>query len=159
TRVTIGLFGFLTASSILLCRRTGWGLVHALRSRGYNQSFSIIVGTNRGARRLARTLQRTTWLGIKNVGFVEEKRHGLSADLDVLGGFEDLPELIRKYGVSQVFIALPLSRYDDARRIFALLTEVLVEVRLVPDIPVLAGFSLTTTNLDGLPVVGLRESS
>jgi Undecaprenyl-phosphate glucose phosphotransferase len=33
-----------------------------------------------------------------------------------------------------------------------------VEVRLVADVPNLAGLSLTTTNLDGLPVIGLRES-
>src|SRR5262249_14291615 len=32
------------------------------------------------------------------------------------------------------------------------------EVRLVTDVPSLAGLSLTTTNLDGLPVIGLRES-
>ena len=34
----------------------------------------------------------------------------------------------------------------------------MVEVRLVADVPNLAGLSLTTTNLDGLPMVGLRES-
>jgi Undecaprenyl-phosphate glucose phosphotransferase len=34
----------------------------------------------------------------------------------------------------------------------------LCEVRLVADVPDLAGLSLTTTNLDGLPVIGLRES-
>jgi Undecaprenyl-phosphate glucose phosphotransferase len=31
-------------------------------------------------------------------------------------------------------------------------------VRLVPDVPSMAGLSLTTANLDGLPLVGLRES-
>src|SRR5207253_2712090 len=34
----------------------------------------------------------------------------------------------------------------------------LVDVSMVADIPSLAGSSLTSTNLDGLPVVGLRES-
>src|SRR5262249_41627459 len=34
----------------------------------------------------------------------------------------------------------------------------LVEVRLVTDVPSLAGLSLTTTSLDGLPIIGLRES-
>ena len=31
-------------------------------------------------------------------------------------------------------------------------------MRLVADVPNLAGLSLTTTNLDGMPIVGLRES-
>jgi Undecaprenyl-phosphate glucose phosphotransferase len=42
--------------------------------------------------------------------------------------------------------------------VFDVLSQTLVEVRLVADVPELAGLSLTTSNLDGLPVVGLRES-
>ena len=51
-----------------------------------------------------------------------------------------------------------MSRYHEARRVFDMLSQTLVEVRLVADVPDLAGLSLTTTNLDGLPVIGLRES-
>src|SRR5262245_14049210 len=51
-----------------------------------------------------------------------------------------------------------MSRYDEARRVFDILSRSVVEVRLVVDVPNLAGLSLTTTNLDGLPVIGLRES-
>jgi Undecaprenyl-phosphate glucose phosphotransferase len=157
SRATLMLFSALTAAGVLTGRRLGWGLVRTLRSRGYDQSFALIVGAGRGARRLARALHRVSWLGIKNVGFVEERSQPLSGDLDVLGGFADLPELIRRYDVGHVFIALPLNRYDDARRVFAVLSQSLVEVRLVPDMPNLAGVSLTTANLDGLPLVGLRE--
>jgi Undecaprenyl-phosphate glucose phosphotransferase len=157
SRASMVLFWVLTVVSILLARRAGWGFVRTLRSRGYNQTFALTVGSGRGARRLAHTLMRVNWLGIKNVGFVEEKA-GLSDDLDVLGGFADLPELIRRYRISHVFIALPFHRYDDVRRVFAILSQTVVEVRLVPDLPNLAGLSLTTANLDGLPLIGLRES-
>jgi Undecaprenyl-phosphate glucose phosphotransferase len=158
SRVTMVLFWALTVVSILAARRTGWGVVRTLRSHGYNQTFSLIVGSGRGARRLANTLLRVNWLGIKNIGFVEENTSALSADLDVLGDFAQLPELITRYQVSHVFIALPFNRYDDVRRVFAILSQTVVEVRLVPDLPNLAGLSLTTANLDGLPLVGLRES-
>src|SRR5262245_51372501 len=87
SRATMVLFWALTAASILVARRAGWGFVRTLRSRGYNQAFALIVGSGRGARRLAATLARVSWLGIKNVGFVEERPATLSADLDVLGGF------------------------------------------------------------------------
>jgi Undecaprenyl-phosphate glucose phosphotransferase len=157
SRGTILLFSLFDAAAVLAGRRLGWAVIHALRSRGYNQTYSLIVGTGRAARKTARALHHVSWLGIKNVGFVEEQ-HGLSSDLDVLGGFAALPDLIAKYGVSHVFIALPLDRYDDARRVFAVLSQAVVEVRLVADVPALAGLSLTTTNLDGLPLIGLRES-
>ncbi len=51
-----------------------------------------------------------------------------------------------------------MNRYDDARRVFAVLSQELVDVRLVADVPNLAGLTLTTSNFDGLPVIGLRES-
>jgi Undecaprenyl-phosphate glucose phosphotransferase len=158
SRATVLLFSVLTAAGVLAGRRLGWGLVRTLRSRGYDQSFALIVGAGRGARRLARVLHRLNWLGIKNIGFVEERDRALAGDLDVLGNFTDLPELIKKYQIEHVFIALPLKRYDDARRVFTILSQSVVEVRLVPDVPDLAGLSLTTASLDGLPLIGLRES-
>ena len=51
-----------------------------------------------------------------------------------------------------------MNRYDDARRVFDALSQTLVDVRLVADVPDLAGLSLTTTQLHGMPVIGLRES-
>ncbi len=158
SRATLLLFWVLSAALVLVGRRGAWAIIRTLRSRGYNQTYSIIVGAGRGARKMARALQRVNWLGIKNIGFVEERTSRLSGDLDVLGGFADLPELIQKYGVQHVFVALPLDRTDDARRVFAILSRSLVEVRMVCDVPNLAGLSLTTTNLDGLPLIGLRES-
>ena len=158
SRATILLFSALTMASVLLTRRFGWGAVRMLRSRGYNRAFALVVGSGRGARRLDGILERVNWLGIKNIGFVDDHPSALSADLDVVGIFADLPDLIRKYNVSHVFITLPFHRYDDIRRVFAILSQTMVEVRLVPDIPSLAGLTLTTANLDGLPLIGLRES-
>ena len=58
-----------------------------------------------------------------------------NGDLDILGTTADLPALITKYGIDHVFIALPMSRYHDARRVFDTLSKSLVEVRLVADVP------------------------
>jgi Undecaprenyl-phosphate glucose phosphotransferase len=158
SRAIILLFSMLTAVCVLTARRLAWAVIRTFRSLGYNQTFALIVGAGRVARKTARSLRRASWMGIKTIGFVEEQPDRLSGDLDVLGGFADLPELVVRYRIAHVFIALPLSRYDDARRVFDILSQSLVEVRLVADVPNLAGLTLTTTNLDGLPVIGLRES-
>jgi Undecaprenyl-phosphate glucose phosphotransferase len=157
SRQAMVLFSLLNGGGLLTARRLIWAAIRTLRSRGYNQSFALIVGAGRVARKTARALRKASWMGIKNIGFVEE-RTGLSSDLDVLGGFADLPALVQRYHIRHVFIALPLGRYDDARRVFDILSKSLVEVRLVADVPNLAGLSLTTTNLDGMPLIGLRES-
>jgi Undecaprenyl-phosphate glucose phosphotransferase len=158
SRATFGLFTGLTAVSVLAARRLTWAAIRWLRSRGYNQMHAVIIGTGRVARKTARALRHASWMGIKNLGFVEDQPSHWTSDLDILGTTADLPRLIEQYNIGHVFIALPLSRYHDARRVFDVLSQTLVEVRLVADVPGLAGLSLTTSNLDGLPLVGLRES-
>ncbi|HEV3262616.1 MAG TPA: undecaprenyl-phosphate glucose phosphotransferase [Gemmataceae bacterium] len=158
SRGTMLLFGLLTTSMVLIGRRLSWAAIRHLRSCGYNQTNAVIVGTGRVARKTAYALRRTYWLGIRNLGFVEDQPSRWAGDLNILGTTTDLPELIQKYGIGYVFISLPMSRYHDARRVFDILSRTLVEVRLIADVPNLAGLSLTTSNLDGLPVIGLRES-
>jgi Undecaprenyl-phosphate glucose phosphotransferase len=158
SRATLLLFSGLTVAGLLLGRRLSWAAIRTLRSHGYNQTFSLIVGAGRVARKTERALRHASWMGIKNVGFVDEQSSRLYDDLDVLGGFADLPDLIAKYQIGHVFIALPLNRYHDARRAFDILSKLVVEVRLVADLPALTGLTLSTTNLDGLPLLGLRES-
>jgi Undecaprenyl-phosphate glucose phosphotransferase len=158
SRVTLVLFLVISATLILMCRRLSWSTIRWLRTRGYNQTYAIVVGTGRVARKTARAIRRASWMGLKNVGFVEDNPSQWSSDLDVLGTTADLPKLVGKYQVSHVFIALPMNRYDEARKVFDNLSQTLVEVRLVADVPALASLSLTTTNLDGLPIIGLRES-
>jgi Undecaprenyl-phosphate glucose phosphotransferase len=158
SRAALLLFPVLSAMLILVQRRLAWAAVRWLRRHGYNQTFAIIVGTGRVARNTARALRRASWMGIKPLGFVEDQPSRWTSDLDILGTTADLPALVEKYQVEHVFIALPLSRYHEARRVYDALSRSIVEVRLVADVPNLAGLSLTTTNLDGLPVVGLREN-
>jgi Undecaprenyl-phosphate glucose phosphotransferase len=158
SRATMLLFSLLTFLGVLTARRFAWAGVKTLRRRGYNQSLAIIVGTGRVARKTAWALRHASWMGIKNLGFVEDQPNRWTGDLNILGTTGDLPRLIQQYGVEHVWISLPMSRYHDARRVFDILSQTMAEVRLVADIPELSGLTLTTTNLDGLPVIGLRES-
>jgi Undecaprenyl-phosphate glucose phosphotransferase len=158
SRAAMLLFSLLTALGILTARRLSWFSIRYLRSCGFNQGLAIIVGTGRVARKTARALRHASWMGIRNLGFVEDQPNRWTSDLDILGTTADLPQLVAKYGIEHVFISLPLSRYHEARHVFDTLSQSLVEVRLVADVPNLAGLSLTTSNLDGLPVIGLRES-
>jgi Undecaprenyl-phosphate glucose phosphotransferase len=158
SRMAMALFAALTFVAVLVSRRLTWWAVHQVRRRGYNPSFSVIVGTGRTARKTAAALQSATWMGFRNVGFIEDNPTRWSSDLDILGATADLPVLIQKYKVDHVFIALPMSRFDEARRVFDVLSQEVVDVRMVADVPNLAGVSLTTTFFEGMPIIGLRES-
>jgi Undecaprenyl-phosphate glucose phosphotransferase len=158
SRAVMGLFAAGTFATVLAARRISWSAVRRLRSRGINQSHALIVGTGRLARRTARTLRSAAWTGIRTVGYVEDDPGKCPTDLPVVGPIGQLPELVERHHVEHVFIALPLNRYADARRVFDALSQTVADVRLIADVPALSGLSLTTTNLGGMTVIGLRES-
>ena len=158
SRGTMLLFSLMTGTGLFTVRRVSWSAIRHLRSQGYNQARSIIVGTGRVARKTARALRHASWMGIKNLGYVEDHPNRWTSDLDILGTTADLPRLVERYAIGHVFISLPMSRFHEARKVYDALSQTLVEVRMVVDVPNLASLSLTTTNLDGLPVIGLRES-
>lgn len=159
SRMTMALFMTGSFGGVLIARRIGWSVLRSLRRHGYNQTNALIVGTGRIARRTARGLKSAGWMGIRVLGFVEDQPSRWCSDLKVVGTTTDLPELVARNDVEHVFIALPLNRYEEARRVFDILSQTFAEVRLIIDAPEMAGLSLTTTNLDGLPIIGLRESA
>jgi Undecaprenyl-phosphate glucose phosphotransferase len=159
SRLAMGLFVGGALSAVVAARRASWGALRRLRARGVNQSHALVVGTARLARRTVRTLRAVSWSGIQPVGYVEDEAHrGPAADLPVLGSIAELPELVERHHIEHVFIALPLNRYADARRVFAALSQTVVDVQLIADVPTMAGMTFHTTHLHGMTVVGLRES-
>jgi Undecaprenyl-phosphate glucose phosphotransferase len=159
SRGAMVMFGLAAMVGIVVARRASWSAVRRLRARGVNQSHALIVGTGRLARRTVRTLRAVNWSGIQPVGFVEDDgQRNPGCELPVLGAIAELPELVEKHHVEHVFVALPLNRYADARRVFAALSQTVVDVQLIADLPAMSGMTFTTTQIHGMTVIGLREN-
>jgi Undecaprenyl-phosphate glucose phosphotransferase len=159
SRGAMVMFAVGTLLGVLVVRRASWTGMRRLRARGVNQSHALIVGSGRLARRTVRTLRAVSWSGIQPVGYVEdETNRGPEADLPLLGSIAELPALVEKHHIEHVFVALPLNRYADARRVFTALSQTVVDVQLIADLPAMAGMTFTTTQIHGMTVVGLREN-
>ncbi len=161
SRIAFALFAVLAFAAVLSARRLTWFAIGRLRAKGINQSHALIVGTGRLARRTARTLRMTSWTGIQTVAYVEDDpdTHQRHCDIPVIGPIADLPKLVEQHHIEHVFIALPMNRYADARRVFDLLSQTIVDVRLVADAPALSALSLTTSAVHGMTFIGLREGT
>src|SRR5206468_3769710 len=133
SRVAMLLFATLTGLGILAVRRVTWSVVRKLRQRGYNNSNALVVGTGRVARKAARALRSANWMGIRNLGFIEERPNRFASDLNVIGTIADLPKLVAELKVEHVFIAVSLGHMAEARRVFDVLSRSLVEVRFIAD--------------------------
>lgn len=159
SRLAMALFAALSFVLVLTVRRLSWTVLGRLRARGYNQSHALIVGTGRLARRTARSLEHSAWMGIQTVAYVDDDpNQNDHLDRPIVGPIEDLSRLVHELHIEHVFIALPMNRYNEARRVFDALSETVVDVRLVADVPALTALSLTTSSLHGMAFIGLRES-
>lgn len=159
SRGAMVMFAVVALVGVTAARRASWTAMRRLRARGVNQSHALVVGTGRLARRTVRTLRAVNWSGIQPVGYVEdEANRGTGADLPVLGSIADLPALVEQHHIEHVFVALPLNRYGDARRVFAALSQTVVDVQLIADLPAMSGMTFTTTQIHGMTVIGLREN-
>ncbi|MEI7993535.1 MAG: undecaprenyl-phosphate glucose phosphotransferase [Methylococcaceae bacterium] len=101
----LGLLFVLSARS-LLSHGLQW-----LRARGWSQGRIILVGLNQMAVAVSRQLNHSSWAGLHVIGYVDdraENRHPVSDfPLPRLGTLQDLPTLVSKEAIDEVWIALP----------------------------------------------------
>lgn len=159
SRLASVLFWAMTVCSLIIVRRA-FGTFFRLRRRvGGHGGKALIVGRGRIARNLERALRANNWLGVQPMGFIDDSDDASPRNVpQTVGRIDDLPELVNSYNIDYVFIALPLHRYAETKRIFQSLANTMAEVRLVPDVPQLAAMKVQVNEVEGLPVVSLRST-
>ena len=158
SRLALAVFPALDALGLVLARRGVWRALRYLRGRGLNHGRAVIVGTGRTARRVAETIGANSWTGLEAVGFVDAPARARPVSLPRLGTISELQRVVAEHDVDHVFIALPLSRYGELPEVYNALSDVLVEVQLVPDIPNLAGMRLGMLEIDATVFLSCRQS-
>jgi Undecaprenyl-phosphate glucose phosphotransferase len=158
SRLALAMFLGLNALGLTLVRRAVWQALKFLRGRGLNHGRVVIVGTGRTGRLVAKTIGENAWTGLEAVGFVDRQPKAEPAMLPRLGEIHELQRIVAEHDVDHVFVALPLSRYGELREVYQALSNVLVEVQLVPDLPHATGMKLRMLEVDHVAFLGLRQS-
>ncbi len=78
--------------------------------------------------------------------------------LEVFGGLSSLPTLIREKQIDEVFLALHPRDWDRTEEVLDSLAEEVVDVRVVSSLSGIDTLRATSGNLDGLPIVSLRDT-
>ncbi|HAQ4471292.1 TPA: polysaccharide biosynthesis protein [Enterococcus faecium] len=157
------IFAYLLSLLLIIGSRLIWRIYIETKNMRYVSADSakntLIVGAGEGGRILYNSfLCSKTAQDIQVVGFVDDdpnKRNTYLSGKKVLGALKDIPELIEKYDIQMVTIAIPSLSRKKLRRIFELVESAHVKVNTMPSIEELASGKISVSKLKTIDVVDL----
>ncbi|MGB9687266.1 undecaprenyl-phosphate glucose phosphotransferase [Thermogutta sp.] len=163
SRNTLTLWVVLTAVILAVDRGLVRGVLSILRAKGYNTRYYAVVGINELAFRLIEALENAPDLGLKLLGFYddrpEERTGAVPPEIGhKLGNIQELVEHARQHRVDMIYITFPMRAEERIRGILAQLADTTASVYIVPDFFVFQLLHSRWTNIGGLPVVSVYEN-
>ncbi len=128
----------------------------ALHRRGYGVRRVLIVGTGPVARRLAAACRENHALGYRFLGFVTESGKRPS-DPDHLGTLGNLEDIIHRQQAEEIIIALPGRQHQEVLSIAHRCQAENIRLRVVPDLFEVIMIRATLSEIDDIPLIGLRD--
>jgi putative colanic acid biosynthesis UDP-glucose lipid carrier transferase len=146
---------------VVLRLQVFWGL-RWLRQQGRNSRTVVIAGAGDLGRRLARNVVETPWLGMRLLGFFDDRVTG-DIHLDhqsypVLGSLDDMIGFVKAQQIVMVYLALPLRAEERLRRVVESLQDTTASVYYAPDVFIFSLLSASLTDLRGIPLIALWET-
>jgi FlaA1/EpsC-like NDP-sugar epimerase/lipopolysaccharide/colanic/teichoic acid biosynthesis glycosyltransferase len=110
----------------------------------------LIYGAGEAGAQLAREMLRNRALRMEPVGFLDDdvrKRSRRIYGVEVLGGAEDLPRIVREREIAEVIIAMPRIAGSALRGVIALCEAAAVPVRTLPGVEELLDSSAAVSKI------------
>jgi Undecaprenyl-phosphate glucose phosphotransferase len=161
SRIMAVYFWFFCNVFLFMSHRLVCFLVKEMRDRGMSLHKVLLVGAGDLGQKVVQKLDLYPEIGFSVVGYLTHDPEKVGRTIGghkVLGLYKDLNKCIKKYEVSQLFIALPSSAHERLQEILACLEEETVDIKLVPDLLRYIGLQSGIEELDGMPVINLTES-
>ena len=133
-----------------------------LRRRGIGVTRVLIAGAGETGRTVMRNLVARPDYGYEIVGFVDDMPQRGSTDIGrfrALGGTKRIPELVTEHGVDEVIIALPWMAHRKILTIVGQCERQRVQAKIVPDLFQLSLSHVDMNDINGIPLIGVKEPS
>jgi Undecaprenyl-phosphate glucose phosphotransferase len=160
SRGVIALFWPLSVLAVTANRVAIRSFLRRMRRFGYNLRYALIVGGGELAAEVIERINAHPEAGLRVIGVLSDdasKRGRTIRGVPVLAGYSAIKEVMAPQRVDQVILALPREDASLVQKILTELDDELVSVRLVPDLLGMLTLRSTIEELDGLPVISLRE--
>lgn len=155
------LFFFLFGSgSVIAFRIALRGGLHSLRRRGYNLRHVLVAGAGELAGRVIERMHAHPETGLRVVGVLADDaavRGREICGVPVIGSYGELKQLLAERRPDLLVVALPAAESHQLEKILADVDDEVVNVRVVPDLPAIMTLRSQVEDLDGIPLISLRE--
>jgi exopolysaccharide biosynthesis polyprenyl glycosylphosphotransferase len=158
-RVMVVYAWFLTVVLVTVGRTLLILLRNLLRRRGLWVDRLLIVGTEDVGRMILQKTRQMPRLGYTVVGFVDgDTETGQEIlGVPVLGGVEDLPDLIERHDVDEVIIGRPDLSHQEMLALISRCESGQVGIKIFPDLFQIIATELSIGDLGGLPLLMVRD--
>jgi len=154
--------GVIVVLLVGTCRAIERAIVGRRLKRGVGVERMLLVGAGEVARSIMRAVVACPELGYQIVGFVDDDPIKSQTDIGrypALGTIESLPRVLRTERVDCVIITLPWMSHRKIVHIMDQCARGNIRVRIVPDLFQMSLSRVVLENLNGIPLLGMREPS
>ncbi len=152
SHVFLLVYAPLSILAISLCRSLMFRLFRRLALAGNGVSRVLIAGSGDLAELTAANLAKYRHFGLEVAGFLGPEPGGKT-----LGRCADLVQVVEKHGITDLFIALPLKEYATIMKLIETGNNLMLDIRLVPDILQLVSLKAGLEHIEGLPIINLGD--
>ncbi|MFC2029132.1 undecaprenyl-phosphate glucose phosphotransferase [Chloroflexota bacterium] len=154
------VYAWMATVVLVTAGRTLLGYARSvLRSRGVWVDRLLIVGTGDVGRMILQKVRQMPGLGYRVVGFVDGEQPAVKQimGVPVLGGLDDLPEIIEEHEVEEVIIGRPELAHQEILAIISRCERGQVAIKIFPDLFQIIATELSIGDLGGLPLLSVRD--
>ena len=160
SRLFLAVFAAVDVVLVSLSRWTISTALASIRRFGRNLQRVLVVGAGDLGRQVVERLHAHKEYGFQVVGFLDDdpgKQQREIQGIPVLGTSRDLETVIAEQRIDQVMIALPLAAHNRTVQLIRRAGELLVDIKVVPDLLQYYVMRAGIEDLDGMPMINLTQ--
>jgi exopolysaccharide biosynthesis polyprenyl glycosylphosphotransferase len=152
---------FITFVIIDIIFLFGWRLIFRIIFKVFfkpaKERKIVIVGSGEVGQRIGELVTNFTESGLFLIGYIDDKSQVLPGSGKVLGSIHDAREIMERYEIDDVIVALPQRAFGKINQLILSIQDLPINIRIVPDYFSLALYRASVEDFGGLPLINLRD--